>query len=85
MLLKIPTLRWLYVGFGVRSFVNYALLTWLSSVFHALAGHRGGQGRIWAVGATALMSIISVPRSVGVLADRWHKEEPERRMLACWP
>jgi len=79
MLLKIPTLRWLYVGFGLRSLVNYALLTWLAAYFmrsQGIAEDKAGM----AVGATALMSIFGAAIG-GVLADRWHKRSPKGRML----
>jgi len=79
MLLKIPTLRWLYLGFGVRSFANYALLTWLAAYFmrsQGIAEDKAGM----AVGATALMSIFGAAIG-GVLADRWHKRSPRGRML----
>jgi MFS family permease len=79
MLLKIPTLRWLYVGFGLRSFVNWALLSWLTAYFMRSRGIAEDEAGL-AMGATALMSIFG-PAIGGVLADRWHKRNPKGRML----
>ena len=33
MLLTVPTLRWLYVGLGVSSFMHYPLMSWLAAYF----------------------------------------------------
>ncbi len=79
MLLKIPTLRWLYVGFGLRNFANWALLSWLTAYFMRSRGIAEDEAGL-AVGATALMSIFG-PAIGGVLADRWHKRNPKGRML----
>ena len=79
MLLRIPTLRWLYLGFGIRSLMAYALLSWLPAYFmrsHGIAEDKAGM----AVGAIYFMPIFGAAIG-GVLADRWHKKNPKGRML----
>ncbi len=78
-LLKIPTLRRLYVGYGIRSFVHYSLLTWLPAYLmrsQGIAEDRAGT-------AMAVIAVMAIGGSVigGVLADRWQQEEPRARVL----
>jgi MFS family permease len=78
-LLKIPTLRWLYAGFGIRSFVHYALLSWLPAFFmrsQGIAEDKAGM----AVGVIVMVAMFGAVLG-GVLADRWHKSNPKGRML----
>jgi MFS family permease len=79
LLLKIPTLRWLYVGYGVRSLVHYSLMTWLSAYLmrsQGIAEDKAGM----LMGVLSLMSVLGAVTG-GVLADRWQKKNPRARML----
>jgi MFS family permease len=78
-LLKIPTLRWLYVGFGIRSLANYGLLSWLPALFMRSQGIAEDTAGM-AVGVIYLMPIFGAAVG-GVLADWWHKRNPKGRML----
>jgi MFS family permease len=78
-LLKIPTLRWLYVGFGIRSLAHYGLLSWLPAFFMRAQGIAEDKAGM-AVGVIYFMPIIGAAIG-GVLADRLHKRNPAARML----
>lgn len=79
MLLRIPTLRWLYVGVGIRNIVHYSLLTWLPAYFMRSQGVAEDKAGL-AMGVIALMAIFGAAIG-GVLADRWQNRNPKGRML----
>lgn len=78
-LLKIPTLRWLYVGFGLRSMVHYSLMTWLTAYLMRSQGIAEDEAGM-AVAGIFLMAILGSAIG-GVLADRWQRSNPRGRML----
>jgi MFS family permease len=78
-LLRIPTLRWLYVGFGLKSLMNYTLPAWLPAFFMRSQGVAEDQAGT-ATGVIALMAVAGAGIG-GVLADRWQRTNPRGRML----
>ena len=78
-LLRIPTLRWLYVGFGLKSLMNYTLPAWLPAYFMRSQGVAEDQAGL-ATGVIALMAVAGAGIG-GVLADRWQHTNPRGRML----
>lgn len=79
MLLKIPTLRWLYLGFGLRSIVHYSLMTWLSAYLMRSQGIPEDKAGT-AVAGIFLMAILGSAIG-GVFADRWQRKNRRGRML----
>ena len=79
MLLRIPTLRRLYVGVGIRNIAHYSLLTWLTAYFMRSQGIAEDKAGL-AVGVIALMAVFGAVIG-GVLADKWQKQNPKARML----
>jgi len=78
-LLRIPTLRWLYVGYGLKSLMNYTLPAWLPAYFMRSQGVAEDQAGV-AMGVIALMAVAGAGIG-GVLADRWQQTNPRGRML----
>jgi MFS family permease len=78
-LLRIPTLRWLYVAFGLKSLMNYSLPAWLTAYFMRSQGIAEDQAGV----AMAVITLMAVAGAAvgGVLADRWHETNPRSRML----
>jgi MFS family permease len=78
-LLKIPSLRCLYLGFGLKSLMNYSLPVWLPAYFmrsHGVGEHAAGVS----MGVIALMAVVGAGIG-GVLADKWQETNPRARML----
>jgi predicted MFS family arabinose efflux permease len=79
MLLRVPTLRWLYVGWALKYLMNYSLQTWLAAYLMRSQGvaedHAG-----MLMGAIGLMTIAGAFAG-GVLADKWQETSPRARML----
>ncbi|TAL38664.1 MAG: MFS transporter [Spirochaetes bacterium] len=78
-LFRIPTLKWLYLGYGIRNIMNFSVLTWISAYFmrsqnipEDKAGMLGGVIFIMAI----LGSVLG-----GVLSDTWQKKNRRARML----
>jgi MFS family permease len=78
-LLRVPTLRWLYLGVGIRNVAHYSLLTWLTAYFMRSQGIAEDKAGL-AVGVIALMAVFGAVIG-GVLADKWQKRNPRARML----
>jgi MFS family permease len=79
MLVKIPTLRWLYVGFGMKSMMNYALPAWLSAYLmrsQGIAEDKAGMAMSVIILTGILGAVIG-----GALADKWQEKNPRARML----
>jgi MFS family permease len=78
-LLKIPTLRWLYVAIGMYGVVQIAVGTW----FPALLMRAYGIGEDKAGLIMGLVTIIGLigPITGGLLADKWHKKRKGGRVL----
>lgn len=79
LLFKIPTLKWLYIGFGVRNIMNFSVLTWISAYFSRSQGVPVDQaGKLSAV--IFLMGIIGALIG-GWLSDAWQRRNKRARML----
>jgi len=79
MLLKVPTLRSVYVGFGMKSLMNYSMLAWLSAYFMRSRGIAEDAAGV-AMSAVVLAGILGAVAG-GILADRWQNKNPRARML----
>jgi len=77
--LRVPTLRWLYIGHAMHNIMAVAVLVWLPTFLiraHEVSEAKAGM----TVGIISLMAIIGSPLG-GILADRWQKKNPKGRML----
>jgi MFS family permease len=79
MLFKIPTLKWLYIAYGVRNIMNFSVLAWLSAflmrsqgIAEDAAGSKSG---------IVLMMAIFGSLLGGFLSDSWYKKNIRARML----
>ncbi len=78
-LFRIPTLKWLYLGFAMQNTMSFAILSWapaylmrVQSISEAKAG--------LIVGLMSMMGIISAPIG-GILADKWQLKNSRARMI----
>jgi len=78
-LLKIPTLNWLYVGWGLKSLMNYSLLNWLTT--YLMRSQEVGEDQAGMAMALTVLGSTSGAVIGGVLADRWQKTNQRARML----
>lgn len=77
-LLKIPTLRWLYVGLGMYAVLQISVGTWFPSLLiRAYDIKEDKAGLI--MGVVTIIGLAG-PILGGVLADRWNKKFPGGRM-----
>jgi MFS family permease len=76
--LKIPTLRWYYIGYGILTFTGTSVLVWMPAlVMRTMNVSEGQAGLI--VGGMVLMAIIGAPLG-GFLADLWQKKNNKGRI-----
>jgi MFS family permease len=78
-LLKVPTLRWLYLAWGLKGLMIYSLVTWTAAYLmrsRGVAEDRAGM----TMGVILLMGVLG-PLIGGVLADKWQETNPRARML----
>lgn len=77
-LFKIPSLRWLYIGYGMQQLVSFSFLVWGPAfIMRSQTVSEAKAGLI--VGVLALMAIIGVPVG-GIIADLWQKKNPRGRI-----
>jgi len=77
-LFKIPTLKWLYIGYGLYQVMMTSFLTWAPAfIMRTQAVTEAQAGLIVAV--VGLTAIIGLPLG-GVIADLWQKKNPRGRM-----
>lgn len=76
---KVPTLRWLYLGFGIRSVMQYSILTWLPAYLMRSQGIAEDNAGV----AAGVVGLMAIPGAMigGILADTWQKRSPRARML----
>jgi MFS family permease len=76
--LKLPTMRWYYLGLGIAVFMTSSCLVWLPSLMiRTLHISEATAGLI--TGGIGLTAIIGAPLG-GFLSDFWQKKNPRGRM-----
>ncbi|MBN1664371.1 MAG: MFS transporter [Deltaproteobacteria bacterium] len=76
--LKLPTMRWYYLGLGIAVFMTSSVLAWLPSLMMRMMNiSEATAGLI--TGGIGLAAIIGAPLG-GFLADFWQKKNPRGRM-----
>ena len=78
-LLRIRSLRWYYLGYGVLNFMAVGALVWMPALTMRLMGISEAQAGL-IVGGWGLMAIIAAPLG-GYLADLWQKKTGRGRLL----
>ena len=79
MLFKISTLKYLYIGFGIRNIMNFSVLTWMSAYLMRAQGIPVNvAGKLSAI--IFLMAIFGAVIG-GWLSDTWQKKNRRARML----
>jgi MFS family permease len=79
LLFKIPTLKWLYIGYGVRNIMNFSVLVWLTAFLmrtREIPVDKAGM----LSGLVMMMAIVGAIVG-GVLADLWQKKNRKARMF----
>ena len=77
-LFKIPSLRWVYIGYGLQQIMLTAYLTWAPAfIMRAQAVSEAQAGLIMA--AIGILSIIGLPAG-GILADLWQKKSSSGKL-----
>ena len=79
MLFRIPTLKWLYIGYGIRNIMNFSVLAWLSAFFMRSRSIDEAKAGMLA-GGVLLMAMFGAIIG-GILADAWQKKNNRARML----
>ena len=78
-LLKIPTLKWMYMGYGLHNFMVYAVLAWIPALFMRTLGIAEDKAGM-ITGLIAIASVIGAPLG-GFIADSWQKKNGRARLL----
>jgi MFS family permease len=76
--LKLPTMRWYYLGLGIAVFMTSSVLVWLPSLMMRMMNITEGMAGL-ITGGIGLAAIIGAPLG-GFLADYWQKKNPRGRM-----
>ena len=71
-IVKIPTMKWYYIGYGVQVFTATAVLAWTPAFLMRLYSWSSAQAGM-AVGIIGLCAIIGAPLG-GWLVDYWYKK-----------
>jgi len=77
-LLKIPTLRWVYLGAAMFALVVYSAMTWLPALLMRSYQIKEDKAGLIA-GVVGICSLIGAPLG-GLLADKWQKKRSGGRM-----
>jgi MFS family permease len=80
-LFSIPTLKWLYIGFGLQNFMCFAFLVWAAPLVMRTNGVDAQKAGML-VGIIGLMAIFGAIFG-GLAADLWQKKNPRGRMLTA--
>jgi MFS family permease len=78
-LFRIPTLRWIFIGYGIHNIMAFSVLTWFSAYFMRSQGITVDKAGTL-LGIISLMAVIGAPLG-GFLADTWQKKNDKARML----
>ena len=77
-LLKIRSLRWYFLGYGVLNFMTVSALVWMPALMMRLTGMNEAQAGV-IVGGWGLTAIIAAPLG-GYFADLWQKKTGKGRL-----
>jgi MFS family permease len=77
-LFKIPSLRWVYIGYGLQQIMLTAYLTWAPAFIMRAQGVSEAQAGL-TVAAIGILAIIGLPAS-GILADLWQKKNSSGKL-----
>ncbi len=80
-LLRIPTLRWLYLGFAMQNITLFSFLTWSPAFIMRTEDCSASQAGM-TVGIIAIMAILGSIVG-GFIADHWQKRNDKGRMLTA--
>ena len=78
-LFKIPTLKWLYIGYAMQNVMLFSFMTWGPAFImraHEATAAKAGM----LVGIMSIVGIFSAPFG-GIIADKWQLKNPRARML----
>ncbi len=78
-LFKIPTLRWLYIGFAMQNVLAFSYLSWTPAFLMRSQSITAAKAGL-IVGVISLMAIIGAPIG-GAIADAWQRKSVRGRML----
>ena len=78
-LLRIPTLRWLYVALGMYGVVQIAVGTWFPALLMRAYGIKEDTAGL-IMGLVTIIGLLG-PITGGILADRWQKKRMGGRVL----
>ena len=77
-LVKIPTLRWLYVGLGMYAVLQISVGTWFPSLLIRAYDIKEDKAGL-VMGVVTIIGLAG-PILGGVLSDRWQRKNPQGRM-----
>lgn len=78
-LFKIPTLKWLYIGYGMMQIMVFSFLVWGPAFIMRAHGVREDKAGLL-IGLIGIMAIVGALLG-GFLADWWQKRNPRGRMI----
>lgn len=76
--LKLPTMRWYYLGLGIAVFMTASVLVWLPSLMMRMMNISEATAGLIA-GGIGLAAVVGSPLG-GFFADFWQKRNPRGRM-----
>ncbi len=77
-LIKIPTLKWMYLGLGMYAVLQISVGTWFPSLL--IRAYDIKEDKAGLVMGIVTIIGLSGPILGGVLSDRWQRKRPEGRM-----
>ncbi len=82
-LFRIPTLKWIYLGYAMQNLMAFSFLTW-GPAFYMRAHNADAQRAGSVAGIIAVMALFGAIAG-GIAADLWQKRNARGRMLtAAW-
>ena len=78
-LFRIPTLKWLYIGYGMMQIMAFSFLVWGPTFIMRSHGVREDKAGL-VIGLIGVMAIFGALLG-GFLADWWQKKNPRGRMM----
>lgn len=78
-LIKIPSLKWLYIGFALMQMVTFSFMVWGPTYIMRCYGCREDKAGM-ILGIVGMMAIVGAIFG-GIVTDRWQKHDPRARFL----
>ncbi len=78
-LFRIPTLKWLYIGYGMMQVMVFSFLVWAPAFIMRAHNVREDRAGMF-IGIIGMMAIVGALLG-GFLADYWQRKNPRGRML----